>query len=99
MNRTTPDGTRLLPDAPPGTFLGSGYGGRFAMVVMPELDLAAVWVGVHPEIDKRAWSPFSEVRAVPGERNAARTARGADRTEAVKGESGRQRARAAAAGA
>lgn len=61
LNRTTPDGTRLLPDAPPGTFLGSGYGGRFAMIVMPELDLAAVWVGVHPEIDKRAWSPFSEV--------------------------------------
>ena len=52
---------RLLPDAPPGTFLGSGYGGRFAMVAIPELDLVAVWLGVYPGIDKSAWSPFSEV--------------------------------------
>ena len=61
FNQPTPDGTRLLPDAPPGTFLGSGYGGRFAMVAIPELDLVAVWLGVYPGIDKSAWSPFSEV--------------------------------------
>ena len=61
FNRVTPDGTRLLPDAPPGTFLGSGYGGRFAMVAIPELDLVAVWLGVFPDVAKSAWSPFSEV--------------------------------------
>jgi CubicO group peptidase (beta-lactamase class C family) len=60
-NRITPDGARLLPDAPPGTFMGSGYGGRFAMVAIPERDLVAVWLGVFPGIDKSAWSPFSEV--------------------------------------
>jgi CubicO group peptidase (beta-lactamase class C family) len=27
FNRVTPDGTRLLPDAPAGTYMGSGYGG------------------------------------------------------------------------
>lgn len=61
FNQITPDGTRLLPDAPPGTFLGSGYGGRFAMVAIPELDLVAVWLGVYPELAKSVWSPFSEV--------------------------------------
>jgi CubicO group peptidase (beta-lactamase class C family) len=57
-NRPTPDGARLLPDAPPGTYLGSGYGGRFAMVIVPELELVAVWQNVHPD---EIWSPFSEI--------------------------------------
>ncbi len=57
-NHATPDGARLLPDAPPRTFLGSGYGGRFAMVVVPEMDLVAVWQNVHEDED---WSPLSEV--------------------------------------
>jgi len=57
-NETTPDGTRLLPDAPADLFMGSGYGGRFAMVIVPELDLVAVWQNVHEDED---WSPLSEV--------------------------------------
>ena len=82
FNHPTPDGTRLLPDAPPGTFMGSGYGGRFAMVAIPELDLVAVWLGVFPGIEKTAWSPFSEVgrfhvNALVRELLAAQT--GADR--------------------
>jgi len=60
-NETTPDGARFLPDAPPRTFMGSGYGGRFAMVVVPELDLVAVWINVHEEDGQTAWSPLSEV--------------------------------------
>ena len=55
FNRITPDGTRLLPDAPAGTFMGSGYGGRFAMVVMPELDLIAIWLDVRQGED---WAPL-----------------------------------------
>lgn len=58
FNRITPDGTRLLPDAPEGTFMGSGYGGRFAMVVMPELELVAVWVDVHRGED---WTPLDGI--------------------------------------
>ena len=58
FNRTTPDGTLFLPDAPKGTFMGSGYGGRFAMVIVPEQDLIAVWLGVH---EGEEWSPLSEV--------------------------------------
>ena len=58
FNRATPDGSLFLPDAPPGTFMGSGYGGRFAMVVIPELDLVAVW---HDVYENENWSPLSEV--------------------------------------
>ena len=57
-NRVTPDGTRLLPDAPPGTFFGSGHGGRFAMIVMPELDLIAVWADIYEHED---WTPLDEI--------------------------------------
>ncbi len=57
-NRITPDGTRLLPDAPPGMYMGSGYGGRFAMIVMPELDLIVVWTDVYEHED---WTPLDEV--------------------------------------
>lgn len=57
-NNPTPDGAPLLPDAPPGTFLGAGYGGRFAMVVVPEWDMVAVWQDVYKNEN---WSPFSEV--------------------------------------
>lgn len=60
FNDETPDGNRLLPDAPPGTFLGAGYGGRSAMVVVPELDLVAVWHDVRKSTGE-IWSPFSEV--------------------------------------
>ncbi len=72
----------MLPDAPPGTFFGSGYGGRFVMMAIPEWDLVAVWLGVFPGIEKTAWSPFSEVgrfhvNAMLRELRAART--GADR--------------------
>ncbi len=60
-NNSTPDSRRLLPDAPPGTFLGMGYGGRFAMVVIPEADLVVVWLDVYRRWGLKAWSPFSEV--------------------------------------
>ena len=58
FNHVTPDGTRLLPDAPSGTFMGSGYGGRFAMIVMPELDLIVVWTDVYEHED---WTPLDEI--------------------------------------
>ncbi len=57
FNRMTPDGKRMLPDAPPGTFMGSGYGGRFAMIGMPELDLVVVWQDIY---DGEDWAPLSE---------------------------------------
>lgn len=60
FNDLAPDGTRLLPDVPPGTFMGIGYGGRSAMVVIPELDLVAVWHDVHKLTDG-PWSPFDEI--------------------------------------
>ena len=59
-NHITVDGTRFLPDAPPGTFMGSGYGGQMAMVVMPELDLIAVWFDAY-EWTGQKWSPLDEV--------------------------------------
>ncbi len=59
-NDRTPDGTRLLPDAPPRTFLGVGYGGRSAMVAIPELDLVAVWNDVDPH-SGAVWSPFCSI--------------------------------------
>ena len=58
FNRRTPDGRRLLPDAPPGLFMGIGYGGRFAMIIIPECDLVAIWFDVHP---KEEWSPFDQI--------------------------------------
>ncbi len=60
FNNLTPDGSRLLPDAPPRTFFGSGYGGKSAMVVIPELDLIAVWHGVYGQV-RQSWSPFDKV--------------------------------------
>ncbi len=36
-------GRRLLPDAPPDTFMASGHGARRAAVVIPGLDLIATW--------------------------------------------------------
>ena len=60
FNRATPDGSLFLPDAPPGTFMGSGYGGRYAMIAIPEWDLVAVWHGVYRNTGE-SWSPLSEV--------------------------------------
>lgn len=57
FNHEAPDGKRLLPDAPPGTFMGSGYGGRFAMMAIPEEDLVVVWQDIY---DGEGWAPFSE---------------------------------------
>ena len=59
-NDRTPDGSWLLPDAPPGTFMGVGYGGRSAMVAIPELDLVVVWHDAYLRTGS-VWSPFSEV--------------------------------------
>jgi hypothetical protein len=36
-------GRRLLPDAPPETFMASGHGARRAAAVIPSLDLIASW--------------------------------------------------------
>jgi CubicO group peptidase (beta-lactamase class C family) len=58
LNRPLADGTRLLPDAPPGTFLAQGYGGRFAMVVIPEYELIAVWFDA---FEDEQLSPFPEL--------------------------------------
>lgn len=58
LNRPMPDGTRLLPDAPPGTFLAQGYGGRFAMAVIPEYELIAVWFDA---FEDEELSPFPEI--------------------------------------
>lgn len=58
FNRVTPDGTRFLPDATPRTFMGLGYGGRFAMIAIPEQDLVVVWFDVYRG---ERWSPASEV--------------------------------------
>jgi CubicO group peptidase (beta-lactamase class C family) len=57
FNRVAPDGARLLPDAPPGAFMGSGYGGRYAMIAMPEEDLVVVWHDIYNGED---WTPLSE---------------------------------------
>jgi CubicO group peptidase (beta-lactamase class C family) len=57
FNHVAPDGKRLLPDAPPGTFMGSGYGGRFVMMAIPEEDLVVVWQDIY---DGENWSPLSE---------------------------------------
>jgi CubicO group peptidase (beta-lactamase class C family) len=57
FNHKTPDGERLLPDAPPGAFMGSGYGGRFVMMAIPEEDLVVVWQDIY---DGEDWAPFSE---------------------------------------
>ena len=59
-NNITPDGTRFLPDAPPGTFLGSGYGGQMAMVILPELDFIAVWLDAY-EWTGQCWSPLDQI--------------------------------------
>ncbi len=57
FNHGAPDGERLLPDAPEGTFMGSGYGGRFVMMAIPEEDLVVVWQDVY---DGESWAPFSD---------------------------------------
>lgn len=68
INRKTESGRRLLPDAPPRTFLASGYGGRNALVVIPELDLVIVWLDA---FNSRHLSPFDTV----GRRTVNRTLR------------------------
>ena len=60
FNRTGLDGKPFFPDAPPNTFLASGYGGLFAMVVIPELDLVVVW-NILDRSNWVRWSPFDEV--------------------------------------
>jgi hypothetical protein len=43
VNGLSRDGRRLLPGAPPDTFVASGHGARRAAVVIPSLDLVATW--------------------------------------------------------
>jgi len=55
FNHETPDGSLLLPAAPPDTFLGVGFGGRYCFILIPELDLEIVWIDIY---GKEQWSPF-----------------------------------------
>lgn len=43
LNRTNAAGQRLFPDAPHDTYVASGHGGKRALVIIPSLDLIAVW--------------------------------------------------------
>ena len=43
LNTTNRAGERLFIDAPPDTYVASGHGGRRALVIIPSLDLIAVW--------------------------------------------------------
>jgi CubicO group peptidase (beta-lactamase class C family) len=43
VNGVDREGRRLLPDAPPDTFMASGHGARRVAVVVPSLDLVATW--------------------------------------------------------
>ena len=58
QNTVTPDGSRLLEAATPETRLAMGYGGKFAMTLIPEDDLIIIWFDVH---DGEVWSPFDEI--------------------------------------
>jgi CubicO group peptidase (beta-lactamase class C family) len=60
FNRIGPDGEPFFPDAPPNTFVASGYGGLFAMVVIPELDLVVAW-NIFDKYNWVRWSPFDQV--------------------------------------
>nr|WP_240193580.1 serine hydrolase [Desulfobulbus alkaliphilus] len=60
FNRIGLDGKPFFPAAPPKTFVASGHGGYFAMVVIPELDLVMVWnIATRHRVER--WSPFDEV--------------------------------------
>lgn len=43
LNTTNAAGQRLFVDAPADTYVASGHGGKRALVIMPSLDLIAVW--------------------------------------------------------
>jgi CubicO group peptidase (beta-lactamase class C family) len=43
LNTTNASGERLFVDAPPDTIIASGHGGKRALVLVPGLDLVAVW--------------------------------------------------------
>ncbi|MCC5842669.1 MAG: serine hydrolase [Verrucomicrobia bacterium] len=58
QNTVTPDGSRLLEAATPETRLAMGYGGKFAMTLIPEDDLIIIWFDVH---HGEVWSPFDEI--------------------------------------
>lgn len=57
FNKELPDGTRLLPAAPPDTFMAMGYAGQFMMIIIPELD----WVVVGFDIWEHNARPFDTV--------------------------------------
>jgi CubicO group peptidase (beta-lactamase class C family) len=43
LNTTNGAGQRLFAGAPPDTYVASGHGGKRAVVIIPSLDLVAVW--------------------------------------------------------
>lgn len=60
FNPIGPDGKPFFPDAPSNTFVASGYGGLFAMVVIPEMDLVVVW-NIFDKYNWERWSPFDQI--------------------------------------
>lgn len=59
FNRRTPDGDRFLQDIAPDAFMGSGWGGRVIMLVLPRQDLIVVWQYIRP-LERIMWTPLSK---------------------------------------
>lgn len=58
VNRETPEGGYLFPDAPEGTFAAVGHGGKSALVVIPEHGLVAAWMGA---FQGKPSTPFKKI--------------------------------------
>ncbi len=48
INAVTDEGSRLLPDLPPDTFLAAGQSGTDALVVIPSRGLVVCWIDAFP---------------------------------------------------
>lgn len=48
VNGVDDNGRRVLPDAPPDTFLAEGHSGHDALIVVPSLDLVVCWLDAFP---------------------------------------------------
>lgn len=48
VNHKTEDGSYLFPSAPKKTFSALGWGGRYAMIAIPEYKLVVVWLNGFP---------------------------------------------------
>ena len=56
-NGTKPDGKRLWPSAPPGTFAARGYNNNQCFVV-PEWDMVVVRLGTDGNVEDEVWDQF-----------------------------------------